>query len=107
MTSKRPASAAPAGGPEQDILELVPLGAGQEVGRSCVYMSYKGKVITGEGSAEGLPRGRGRMGGDMLPPPGAPEEAVRLGNPDFRLAATDREGRLTLGTAAAAKTACR
>ena len=26
-------------------LIIRPLGAGQEVGRSCIYMSYKGKVI--------------------------------------------------------------
>ena len=28
-----------------DILRIVPLGAGQEVGRSCVYLQYKGKTI--------------------------------------------------------------
>ena len=28
-----------------DRLELIPLGAGSEVGRSCVYMSYKGKTV--------------------------------------------------------------
>ena len=26
-------------------LIIKPLGAGREVGRSCIYMSYKGKVI--------------------------------------------------------------
>ena len=28
-----------------DRLIIQPLGAGREVGRSCIYMSYKGKVI--------------------------------------------------------------
>ncbi|CAI5955889.1 unnamed protein product [Closterium sp. NIES-65] len=28
-----------------DKLELMPLGAGNEVGRSCVFMSYKGKNV--------------------------------------------------------------
>lgn len=30
---------------EEDILRLRPLGAGQEVGRSCIYMEFKGKKI--------------------------------------------------------------
>ncbi|XP_022997543.1 cleavage and polyadenylation specificity factor subunit 3-I-like [Cucurbita maxima] len=30
---------------EEDKLIVTPLGAGTEVGRSCVYMSYKGKVV--------------------------------------------------------------
>ena len=30
---------------EGDQLTIIPLGAGNEVGRSCVYMSYKGKTI--------------------------------------------------------------
>lgn len=30
---------------EGDQLTLTPLGAGNEVGRSCVYMSYKGKTV--------------------------------------------------------------
>lgn len=30
---------------EGDQLIITPLGAGNEVGRSCVYMSYKGKTI--------------------------------------------------------------
>ena len=30
---------------EEDQLIVTPLGAGNEVGRSCVYMSYKGKVV--------------------------------------------------------------
>lgn len=30
---------------EEDKLVVTPLGAGNEVGRSCVYMSYKGKTV--------------------------------------------------------------
>lgn len=30
---------------EGDELIITPLGAGNEVGRSCVYMSFKGKVV--------------------------------------------------------------
>lgn len=30
---------------EGDELIITPLGAGSEVGRSCVYMSYKGKTV--------------------------------------------------------------
>ena len=30
---------------EEDKLIITPLGAGNEVGRSCVYMAYKGKTI--------------------------------------------------------------
>ncbi|KAF8380834.1 hypothetical protein HHK36_028329 [Tetracentron sinense] len=30
---------------EGDLLTITPLGAGNEVGRSCVYMSYKGKTV--------------------------------------------------------------
>ena len=30
---------------EGDQLIVTPLGAGSEVGRSCVYMSYKGKTV--------------------------------------------------------------
>lgn len=30
---------------EGDELIITPLGAGNEVGRSCVFMSYKGKTI--------------------------------------------------------------
>eukprot|EP00959_Pyramimonas_sp_CCMP1952_P085370 1785350-Pyramimonas_sp.AAC.1 len=35
------------GGEEEvgDLMELTPLGAGQEVGRSCLYMTFKGKTI--------------------------------------------------------------
>lgn len=32
-------------GNESDVLEITPLGAGQEVGRSCLYLSFKGKRI--------------------------------------------------------------
>lgn len=28
-----------------DTLIIQPLGAGREVGRSCIYMSYQGKVV--------------------------------------------------------------
>jgi hypothetical protein len=46
MGSKRPPQgekldAATAG----DLMELTPLGAGQEVGRSCLYLTFKGKTI--------------------------------------------------------------
>ena len=30
---------------ESDILKITPLGAGQEVGRSCILLEYKGKKI--------------------------------------------------------------
>lgn len=30
---------------EGDQLTITPLGAGNEVGRSCVYMSYKSKTV--------------------------------------------------------------
>lgn len=40
--SKRPNSAITR---EADRLIITPLGAGSEVGRSCVYMSYKGKTV--------------------------------------------------------------
>lgn len=30
---------------EEDKLIVTPLGAGNEVGRSCVHMSYKGKIV--------------------------------------------------------------
>ena len=32
-------------GNESDVLEITPLGSGQEVGRSCIYLSFKGKRI--------------------------------------------------------------
>ena len=44
MAEKRPADA-PAEGDDGDILECIPLGAGQEVGRSCMQMKYKGKTV--------------------------------------------------------------
>jgi hypothetical protein len=28
-----------------DLMELTPLGAGQEVGRSCLYLTFKGKTV--------------------------------------------------------------
>jgi cleavage and polyadenylation specificity factor subunit 3 len=30
---------------EADILKITPLGAGNEVGRSCIVLEYKGKTI--------------------------------------------------------------
>lgn len=41
---KRKADGGPAGSPE-DRLTLQPLGAGQEVGRSCHILKYKGRTI--------------------------------------------------------------
>ena len=32
-------------GSADDVMEITPLGAGQEVGRSCLYLKYKGKTI--------------------------------------------------------------
>jgi hypothetical protein len=32
-------------GPDDDTLEIMPLGAGSEVGRSCILASYKGKKV--------------------------------------------------------------
>ena len=45
--SKRPKDpASDAQGKEAgDLMELTPLGAGQEVGRSCMYFQFKGKTI--------------------------------------------------------------
>ena len=38
--------AGPGGGrPEHNTLEVMPLGAGQEVGRSCCHVTYKGKTV--------------------------------------------------------------
>jgi hypothetical protein len=31
--------------PGEDILEIMPIGAGSEVGRSCVVLKYKGKTV--------------------------------------------------------------
>ena len=33
------------GDPEKDFFEFMPLGSGQEVGRSCHIVKYKGKTI--------------------------------------------------------------
>ena len=41
--SKRKASVAPQD--PRDILSVTPLGAGNEVGRSCIVLKYKGKTI--------------------------------------------------------------
>ena len=38
-------SATGGGGPGDDVLEIMPLGAGSEVGRSCHICSYKGKSV--------------------------------------------------------------
>ena len=32
-------------GPDSEVLEVIPLGAGQEVGRSCIIVKFKGKTI--------------------------------------------------------------
>jgi cleavage and polyadenylation specificity factor subunit 3 len=40
---KRPADGEP--GREEDLLTLQPLGAGQEVGRSCHILKFKGRTI--------------------------------------------------------------
>ncbi|CAL9117365.1 unnamed protein product [Musa textilis] len=42
---RRDTTAATAGPREGDQLIITPLGAGNEVGRSCVYMSYRGKIV--------------------------------------------------------------
>lgn len=31
--------------PEGDVLRITPLGAGREVGRSCIMLTFKGKTI--------------------------------------------------------------
>lgn len=44
MTTKRkPETQVPA--EESDLLSIRPLGAGQEVGRSCIMLEFKGKKI--------------------------------------------------------------
>ena len=46
--SKRVAEAAappPPAGALSDTVEIMPLGAGSEVGRSCILLSYKGKNV--------------------------------------------------------------
>lgn len=45
LTSLKKREAATANNREGDQLIITPLGAGNEVGRSCVYMSYKGKTV--------------------------------------------------------------
>jgi cleavage and polyadenylation specificity factor subunit 3 len=32
-------------GPSQDLLEVTPLGAGSEVGRSCILLKFRGKTV--------------------------------------------------------------
>lgn len=32
-------------GEDSDLLRITPLGAGQEVGRSCIFLEFKGKKI--------------------------------------------------------------
>ena len=41
LAGKRPAS----GGREGDQMVITPLGAGSEVGRSCVHMTFKGRTV--------------------------------------------------------------
>ena len=43
--SKRQATTLVPVGDESDIMKITPLGAGQEVGRSCILVEYKGKTI--------------------------------------------------------------
>lgn len=43
MASKRKSDNIP--GEESDLLLIRPLGAGQEVGRSCIMLEFKGKQI--------------------------------------------------------------
>ncbi|KAI8808500.1 beta-lactamase-like protein [Cladochytrium replicatum] len=46
MSKRRAESVAiPVGGDESDILKITPLGGGQEVGRSCILLEYKGKTV--------------------------------------------------------------
>ncbi|XP_027160475.1 cleavage and polyadenylation specificity factor subunit 3-I [Coffea eugenioides] len=45
LTSLKKREAATANNRDGDQLIITPLGAGNEVGRSCVYMSYKGKTV--------------------------------------------------------------
>lgn len=46
MASKRKTDLAP--GEESDLLTIRPLGAGQEVGRSCIMLEFKGKQFVKE-----------------------------------------------------------
>jgi hypothetical protein len=41
QAGKRPAS----GGREGDQMVITPLGAGSEVGRSCVHLTFKGRTV--------------------------------------------------------------
>jgi predicted metal-dependent RNase len=41
LAGKRPAS----GGREGDQMVITPLGAGSEVGRSCVHLTFKGRTV--------------------------------------------------------------
>eukprot|EP00126_Sphaerothecum_destruens_P012540 Sdes_comp21491_c0_seq1m20114 len=41
MSAKRPAQSAPV----SDLMVITPLGSGQEVGRSCHVLEYKGKTV--------------------------------------------------------------
>lgn len=43
LGDKRPAEGPPAS--SGDILKITPLGAGNEVGRSCIIIEYKNKTI--------------------------------------------------------------
>jgi cleavage and polyadenylation specificity factor subunit 3 len=44
MASKRKPDL-PADASDNDLLEIMPIGAGSEVGRSCIILKYKGKTI--------------------------------------------------------------
>jgi hypothetical protein len=49
-TAARSAAAPAPGDDRRDLLEIVPLGAGQEVGRSCIIVKYQLSVgVTGCG----------------------------------------------------------
>ncbi|KAJ1956250.1 endoribonuclease ysh1, partial [Linderina pennispora] len=45
MAQKRKADIVVAIEDEDDLLQITPLGAGQEVGRSCIVLRYKGKTV--------------------------------------------------------------
>ena len=59
---------------ESDLLELTALGSGQEVGRSCIYLSFKGKKILLDC---GIHPGLNGMDGN----PGAPGPEGPVGSP--------------------------
>ena len=47
-SAKRAAEAAaplPSAGPTTETVEITPLGAGSEVGRSCIKLSFRGKTV--------------------------------------------------------------